>query len=322
MKLYVMVKTYNLYGGNTSLSLIADYLSDDAPYFGPAINELTVTMHFVSSPPPKKTLESLFHDYHASFTKLPKVVFRRSREQASVDYISTLLDGRDLHTSRRLSLELFRAGLSEVVDHLSMLRSRLKPSDSFDLANFLAHCEHRRDAAPESQEVIDILATTLKRKRQEAVDRLSPWDKLGLDWRDFHPGARTKLDDPFYWSSTDEFSPNGNDTGADVLGLYRDWIKRNPERPATEFLASLFHQWGFSLPPDSAAAQQVYDEASIGLAFAELKLRATCDKDVAVLATAAASRQRAEAELATDWPPRETRLKALERIESKLLIGA
>ena len=62
MKLYVMVKTYNLYGGNTSLSLIADYLSDDAPYFGPAINELTVTMHFVSSPPPKKTLEDKISD--------------------------------------------------------------------------------------------------------------------------------------------------------------------------------------------------------------------------------------------------------------------
>jgi uncharacterized protein YfeS len=313
-----MVQTYNLYGGNTSLSLIGQYLADAAPGFGPAITELTVTMHFAHSPPPKKTLERLFEDFHDSLAKLPQVDFRRSREQASVAYQSALMEGRDLHRSRDLSLALFTAGLAEVIDRLSMLRSRLKPSDAFDLSGFLAHCELRRTTAPETQAALESLAADLMRKHQEASARLSPWDKLGLDWRDFHPDARSILDDPFFWSSTDDFSPNGNDTGADVLGLFRDWSKRHPDRAPTEFLSSLMRQWGIAVPPASQTDEYVYDEASIALAFAEFKLRATCDPQIAALAKAAVARQRAQAQAASDWSHRDERLHSLNRIEAKL----
>jgi uncharacterized protein YfeS len=313
-----MAQSYNLYGGNTSLSLIGQYLADEMPDFGPAINELTVTMRFATSPPARETLERLFAEFHASLANLPQVVFRRSREQASVIFQSQLLDGRELHKSRTLSLELFRGGLAEVVDRLALLKSRLKRSDAFDLPGFLAHCEGRLMAAPRSQEALEVLSADLCRKAREASARLSPWEKLGLDWRDFHPDARAILDDPFFWSSGDEFSPNGNDTGADVLGMYRDWRKVRGDRSATEFFTGLLSRWGISLPPESPTSQEVYDEACIALAFAEFKLRAACEPQIAMLAKAAVARQRSRAEAATDWPHREKRLQALNRIASKL----
>jgi hypothetical protein len=38
---------------------------------------------------------------------------------------------------------------------------------------------------------------------------MSPWERLAIDWQDVHPTARSVLDDPFLWESSNDFSPNG-----------------------------------------------------------------------------------------------------------------
>jgi hypothetical protein len=56
MEFYVMAKSYNCYGGHTTLSPIGQFLLRNAPDFGDAIKEITVTLHFACTGPAKKTL--------------------------------------------------------------------------------------------------------------------------------------------------------------------------------------------------------------------------------------------------------------------------
>ncbi len=88
------------------------------------------------------------------------------------------------------------------------------------------------------------------------------------------------------WDVCDEWAPNGNDTGADVLELYRDWRKRNRKTKAETFFKQLMQGWGVTLPPDPAdeSNMHTYHQAIVGLAFAQLKLHAKCDPPIASLA--------------------------------------
>jgi len=297
-----MARTYNSYGGHSTLSLIPDFLLTDAPDFGKAISELTVTFHFPTSGPARKSLEQLCTSFHANRTSLPKVVFRRSREQASIDVASDLLDGSDWEARRGLSLPVFTAGVKETLAALQFLKSRLTAKDNFSLDAFLSHCQCREASLPTTDEALAQLKTVLEQRHAAIRAAMSPWERLGVDWRDYHPNARQILDDPFFWEQANDFSPHGNDTGADLLSDYRSWLKRNPTGEPLDFYRNLITRWGFSLDAPDSTARSVMDEAAVALAFAELKLRGECRPKVSERARQAADRQRQEALQAVDWP--------------------
>src|SRR5262245_30782040 len=96
MQFYLMTRTYNMYGGDPTLSLIPDFLLGEADGFGSAVSELTLTFHFPHSGQARRTLEQSFVDFHAHRLTLPKVVFRRKRRRVAIDIASGLLDGKDL----------------------------------------------------------------------------------------------------------------------------------------------------------------------------------------------------------------------------------
>ena len=318
-----MARTYNCYGGHSTLSLIPGFLLSDAPDFGKAISELTVTFHFPTSGPPRTTLEQLHANFDANRLELPKVVFYRSREKASIDVASNLMDGSDWAARRGLSLPLFKGGVAETLAALCLLRSRLKPKDDFLLDNFLTHCQLRGDHLPDTEEALLELKRRLDERRAAIRAAMSPWEKLGIDWRDYHPKAQQILNDPFFWEEANDFTPHGNDTGADLFSDYRRWLKRNPSGEPLDFYENLITGWGLSLDASDETARSVIDEAAIALAFAELKLRGECRPKVSELAQQATDRQRQEAMKAVDWPHREDRLKSLDLIQAKLsAIGA
>lgn len=311
-----MAKSYNCYGGHTTLSPIGDFLLRDAPDLGDAIAEIAVTLHFPLSGPPKKTLEDLLKRYANYRATLPKITYRRDKRKVEINVASELMDGRDWEPSSRLSLPLFKRGVDEVIQALVLMRKRLKSTDSFDLDAFLAHCEAARGRIPGSEDALQDLAAELKAADQAKRDTMSPWEKLGIDWEDFHPQARDVLDDPFFWECTNDFSPNGNDTGADLLEAYRDWLKKHRDGQPIRFLERLAKQWGYA--GIAGMDEYVRNEAAIALAFADIKLRGLCDEEAQRLALKSIERQRTEAVTSSSWPHREKRLRALEKIENKL----
>lgn len=316
MEFYVMGKSYNRYGGHTTLSRIGDFLLMGANSFGDGIKELTITLHFPDSGPPKKTLEQLLERHNSYRSALPKTTYRRTKGKLDIDIASEIMDARDWKPSPRLSLPLFEHGVDEIIGALPLIRKRLKGSDAFDLEAFLSHCEAARRRIPCSEDALQDLASELKAAEKAKRDAMSPWEKLGIDWEDFHPRAREILDDPFFWDCTDDFSPNGNDTGADLLEAYRDWLKGHKDGQPVRFLERLAKQWGYS--SIESMDDEVRAEAAVGLAFADLKLRATCDEQVRELAVESLERQRKQAKASTGWPHRQERLKALAKIEHKL----
>ncbi len=321
MQFYVMARTYNTYGGHSTLSLVSHFLLGDADGFGSAISELTVTFHFPNSGPPRKILEKMYADFHANRTSLPKVVFRRKRGQAGINVASELIDGKDWDRDHGLSLPLFKAAVAETIAALGLLRKRLTAKDDFNLAAFLAHCGEAQTRLPSTAEKLATFAEECKRRQASRYAAMLPWERLGIDWRDFHPDVRKILDNPFYWECSNDFAPNGNDTGADFLADYHKWLQRNPSGDPIMFYERLIRQWGFPEEPSSDLDRTVMDEAAVALAFAEFKLRADCRPAVAALARAAIDRQRQQAIEAVDWPHREERLKSLEMLEAKLPAG-
>jgi len=310
---YLMGRAYDCYGSHLTLSLIPGFLLVDAPDFGPALTELTVAMHFPTKGAPRNTLERLYADFHANRLTLPKVVYRRSRQKASVDVASNLIDGDEWLARRELSNSLFASGVEETVAALTLLKQRMTAKDLFRLDLLLDHCENRKKALPSADSGLMEIKQQIDARKAAEKAAMSPWERLGIDWRDFHPDARRILDDPFFWEQANDFAPHGNDTGADLLADYRRWIKRHPNGDSTEFYRKLVRGWGLPATDD-----EVLDEAAIALAFAEVKLRGKCEPSVVEIASRAVQKLRAAALPAHDWPHREDRLKSLDVIEAKL----
>jgi len=320
MEFYVMARTYNMYGGHPTLSLIPDFLLSAEDCFGSAISELSVTFNLPHSGPPRPTLETMFAKFHENRKSLQKVVFRRKKGEAAIEVASELFDGKDWEKSRGLSLSLFHAGVTETITALQTLKQRLTGKDDFRLDLFLQHCADAQLRLPTVVEELASLADESTKRRAARKAALSPWERLGLDWRDFHPDARSILDDPFFWEITNDFAPNGNDTGADVLADYRKWLCGNPLGDPMVFFQKQIQRWGYPPLPESELDQTVWDEAAVALAFAEFKLRADCRPSVAALARVAIQRQRDQALKAVEWPHREDRLKSLTLLEGKLCV--
>lgn len=311
-----MTKSYNCYGGHTTLSQIGDFILLGGKDFGDAVKEIKVTLHLPCSGPPKRTLEQLLERHNNHRSTLPKITFRRASGKVEIDVASELMDGRDWKPSPRLSLPLFERGVEEVTQAMSLMKKRLKASDSFDLDAFLILCQAAREHLPSSEDALQDLVAELKAAKKEKCDAMSPWEKLDIDWEEFHPSSREILDDPFFWNCTNDFSPNGNDTGADLLEAYRDWLTSHNDGQPVRFLEWLTKRWGYS--DLDTMDDDVRDEAAIALAFADIKLRGLCDDRARQLAMKSIKRQRIHAEGATAWSHREERLKTLETIERKL----
>jgi uncharacterized protein YfeS len=318
---YLMAKAYDCYGSHSSLSLIPEFLLTNTPEFGAAIVELTVVFHFRTSGPPRSSLERLYAEHHSGLKTLPKVIFHRSRQQASIGVCSALIDGDDWNPriKRGPSLSLFKAGVAETIGAIQMLKSRISSKDDFRLDLFLDHCEKRKPHLPTTDQDFVALIEVLRKQKSLANAALSPWERLGIDFRDFHAGARQILDEPFFWEQANDFSPHGNDTGADLLADYRKWLKSHSNSDPLEFYNLMAKRWGLSLVGKSDAEQTMLDEAAVALAFAEVKLRGACRPTAVALAKSAIKRQREQALSAVKWTHRDDRLKSLDAIESKLL---
>jgi uncharacterized protein YfeS len=316
MELYVMAKSYNGYGVHTSISPVLSFLLQGTSGFGDAINELSVTLHFATAGPAEKTLESHHDDHHRNRKTLPKVVFRRARGQMCIDIASDLMDGDDWKPSPLLSLPIFAGAVEEVIGALTLMKKRLKPSDAFDLEGFLTHCNEARKLIPATSEELQILGAHLQAAKEAKRNAMPPWDKIEIEWDKLHPEAREILDDPFFWDCGDDFSPNGNDTGADLLTEYSKWVKRNKHGDPMVFLQQLAIRWGYT-DLDSMDAL-IRDEAAIALAFAEIKLRASCNAEARDFAVKAIHRQRREAHSSSEWVHRDERLTKLNLLETKL----
>lgn len=314
MKVEVWARNYNTFGCLPSAETLCHLFRFDAADFGPAVRTIEVTLLFPHPGPPLKTLEEIFANYHRYREQtLPKVIFRRSRETVVVEIASSLLDGKDWNKVRTLSPEQFRGAAEEIVAAMRLLRKTVKSKDDFRLDDFLTHSEAALRRLPQTEAELASLTAEAAAAAERMRAAASPWDALDIDWRDFHPSARTLLDDPFFWDCADEFAPHGNDAGTDLLEDYPKWLKRNPNEDPLEYHLALLDSWGYDPTSNVELLRSEFQDAAVALAFAELKRRGSCRQSAQELALEVLDEQQKEAEDARDWEHREARLAAIAK---------
>jgi uncharacterized protein YfeS len=163
-------------------------------------------------------------------------------------------------------------------------------------------------------------------------------DEEGLARETSHPLFVEHATADFYYSCIDEFSPFGNDSGADTLFNLQDWYnERGANEKALTFLKRQIRDWEFSpayltitepaqldiIAADSDSFNDEIDKAVIATVFGQFKIAGKCDKAMLPVAAAAFQRQRYIAEKArirvpTPWKYANEYLARLEVMEADL----
>lgn len=139
-------------------------------------------------------------------------------------------------------------------------------------------------------------------------------DEEGLARETSHPFFVEHATADFYYDVCDDFSPFGNDSGADTLFNLQDWYQeRTAGAKAATFLRNLLtNEWGYngayleltdlsqldSISRDDETFQDEIDKAAISTAFGQFKIAGRADKTVLQIAANAFRRQRYKAEKA------------------------
>ena len=303
MEFLVLYRTYNIYGSHKDFSLIGEYLTCGCPDFGDAINEIDITIHFEEAGPPRETLEQTHRQHHLYLEKLPVCTFYRSKKRVALAFESKVTTGRALRHSERepINVEWVKTCFQEIIALVPLVERKLKKTDDFRFELLEEYLRAKLSTLPATSEDLESLSEHLSLETKKKLSTLTEWEKLGVDWEDYHADARGVLNEPFVWRLSDEFAPNGNDTGADVLGMYREWIEKNRSKSSTVFFEQLMEAWEVDIgaPYKNEYTSYTYFQSIVGLAFSEYKLKATCDKTVKTLAVAAIERQLES--LDTEW---------------------
>lgn len=304
MEIRLQTRTYNTSGASGIFSSVSDQLLLGLGDYGDAVKLIEISV-YLRSPTrnPRPTLEGLFDQYHVYLKKLPKITFRRKTNRVEIEFLSQHFDASH-NDGWHPSIENAHIAAKEIAEVLHTIKNRIKRDDDFNTDQFLRDTTAILSRKLNSIDELKDIRERAKQKHIEFFAAKSPWERLELDWSLFHPQARDILDDPFYWECADDLAPHGNDTGADLLEDFRRWDKRNHNDSPLIFLDRLYRKWGikqidWSIINEDEVQQlnecepislRVCNEASIALAFATLKMRASCPKEVLDMATCALKR--------------------------------
>jgi uncharacterized protein YfeS len=164
-------------------------------------------------------------------------------------------------------------------------------------------------------------------------------EEEGLARETSHPFFVEHATADFYYDLADEFSPFGNDAGADTLFNLEDWYKeRRAGEKAVTFIKQQIGTWDIDIDywaitdaaqldiieHDSQLLYSEIDKIIIAVAFGQFKIAGKSDKAMASVAEAAFFRQRHVAERARvrrpePWDYAEEYLAKLRIMKSDLI---
>lgn len=153
-----------------------------------------------------------------------------------------------------------------------------------------------------SQQTSRVSETDTTKTQTENMSDYSPtFDKA-------HPNAKRLMNEEFYFSPIDEYGPFGNDDGADTYAGFQEWRRTNKTKGPKEFLTEQISRWGyptFDYNETNFEKLKPYlkqneigsilltgtDASIIAIAFGQLYLEGTIDKDFKELAKKAIKRE-------------------------------
>lgn len=315
--------TNRSYGGGPG-DYVAAILGMDPHEFGPALRNIEITL--ISPGRVTLTREMLlrmspsFSNWREPNTFPPleadlKIRFERKNRKLVVNWPSSKLTPNEqfLTAMKTLTRDQYFRAFDEVIDALSLaLSKRLKPTDDFDGQGMLLWLREKRDVRYESDEALRTAAGKALEISANYYEQLDPWEKLYVNWAHMHPDARKILDRPEDWSQSDEFSPHGNDTGANIFAQWRHFARCS--------VAQAGHR--LELPPLSDDLPDFlwsdWVHVHIALAFGHLKKSGTCPPTLARETRDIIDKERGRVMKNHDWPHRDAWLARLDRCDQIL----
>lgn len=322
MQFCVNYQCYDSFGGHPSISAVAALLEIDFPNIGTAINEVEFILHFKQDGPARKTLERSFAAFHSALTSLPRCEFRRSKRRLVLEVEGTFTTGyamhRNLKASREIDPKLVHGALTELINALPIVKAKLKKTDDFDYEGFERFLIQKLNQLPSNAEELKAIREIVAGRRKAVHEQKDEWEKLDVDWEDYSPRAREVVPLPFLWEIADDFAPNGNDSGADTLELFREWNASHRDQSALVFLSKLMTQWEIDPdnPYENDITSKVYREMIVGLAFASAKLRGECEMKLRELSISAIDKYLSEISMVTDWEHKDECVTKLSQSKS------
>ncbi len=173
--------------------------------------------------------------------------------------------------------------LKLVIAELDKCRKKFNSKDDFDYPKFMKWVYTLPEQIPRTKPEAMTLIKQMEQQQSQIYEQMSPWEKLGIDWDDFHPAARDIIPDPRLWDEAYDFSPNGNDTGADVFSMVQEQkrkLKTAKDEGKSFYKKVWTDVWGFSWPPnrepDDNHDYTAHPEFVIGMDYSYLKLFGQC----------------------------------------------
>lgn len=305
MELIFSGQTHKTYGGGP-VSWVSDLLQVELPDFGTAFENIELTVFY-----PGKSATA-----HSSIPYEPPEKdtrrFERKRKTLRVLWISrrqseALVDGVYL---QHMTAEILLGAFDDVADALRFGLERLSNEDDFDKERFYSWLIEMRerpwgDGGDLQAKLSDAIEN--RRKKWRARAEADPWSVLNVDWSEMAPNARDILDDPRDWSEGDDFSPHGNDTGADIFAEWSRYALLTPEAAAKEI------GWGSEFDLSNDVCWHDWVEINLALAFGHIKKSGSCPPEIASKAHTVLLKEMARANEASDWQYREEFLARAER---------
>ena len=134
-------------------------------------------------------------------------------------------------------------------------------------------------------------------------------EEEGLSYQTSHPNFASLLKEDFYLDCLDEFSPFGNDDGAEVFMELQDWyVEKKGKNSILKWLYAYIDEFGFAYQSKQASLLieledinfllendkffiDCMDKVIIAVAFGQYKIQGTIDKKLKEIALIAIKRQ-------------------------------
>jgi uncharacterized protein YfeS len=174
-----------------------------------------------------------------------------------------------------LSAKQLDAFFSELVDVLVNCRSQLAAVEDFNVDAFLQWAIDRKAQMPKTDAAVKKIAEAASQFHAKQRANADEWEIVDVDWSLYHPSAKALLNDPFFWSCSDELSPHGNDEGADLIAFFSNWRYDNPNGSSRQFFDEYVDSWGFE-DHEHFLFKSTYAYSVIGMAFAHIKFDGIC----------------------------------------------